>query len=49
MNMNNYEYHYKNNILLNPDFVTGLTEAEGCFSLDPLNAYVEKKSLFNII
>lgn len=24
---------YGNNVVLNPDFVTGLTDAEGCFSV----------------
>lgn len=31
--MNNYEFDNNFNILLNPDFVTGLTDAEGCFSV----------------
>jgi LAGLIDADG endonuclease len=31
--MNNNQYGNKSNVILNPDFVTGLTDAEGCFSV----------------
>jgi hypothetical protein len=31
--MNNSEYCNNSNVVLNPEFVTGLTEAEGCFSV----------------
>lgn len=31
--MNNNEYDNNSNVLLNPDFVTGLSDAEGCLSV----------------
>jgi hypothetical protein len=31
--MNNNEYYNKSNVVLNHDFVTGLTDAEGSFSI----------------
>jgi hypothetical protein len=35
--MNNNECGNKSNVVLNPDFVTGLTDAEGCFSIRVFN------------
>ena len=31
--MNNNEYYNDSNIVLNPGFVTGLTDTEGCFTV----------------
>jgi hypothetical protein len=35
--MNNNECVNKSNVVLNPDFITGLTDAEGCFSIRVFN------------
>jgi peptide deformylase len=35
--MNNNECGNKSNVVLNPNFITGLTDAEGCFSIRVFN------------
>jgi peptide deformylase len=41
--MNNTECGNKSNVVLNPNFVTGLIEAEGCFSV---GVFYNKKAKF---